>query len=275
MDIPQPKRLPLSSKGDLVVWGVIVGMAVLAYVLYVVWQKKGKAIWNKLTGSTEDEIALYNIDHTTNDGKEYRLAVVIKDDFFDFELDPPVIDDFEERYLAAEEAGHLDDDRDEKDEEGAKVREELWTMLKNRTAVTFELAQVLDEDRPQIETAFKANCITDAKYRSFKATHEFMQSQFKEIPDIADVIKPGSHDDFLRSVVREVQHRNQFAARRAQLAKLHEVKLSPNDSGIVAPPGGLAPNTPMALYNFTIPEGKDEGDAVSYTHLTLPTIYSV
>ena len=231
-DIPVPKPLPLSSKGDSVVWGAIAAMAVFAYVLYIFWRKKGRVLWAKLTGSVEEDLSLYEINHSSRDGKTYHLHVAVEDNVFVFKIDPPVIDDFEQKYAEAEEAGHLDEDEDGDDKkkkdagdeaEALRVREELWTMLKNRAAVTFQLAQVVDEDAPHIDTAFKTNCITDAKYRSFSATRDFIHAQFKEIPDIAEVLKPGSQGGFLRSVVLEVQHRVQMAQRRAELAQLQTV----------------------------------------------------
>ena len=264
-----PTPLPLSSKGDLFVWTVIAAMAVGAYLLHLFWRKKGRALWAKVTGAHEVELGLYEINHTsTVSNKTYTLKVEVEDGCFHFVLDPPVIDTFEDKYAEAEEAGHLDDNTDNdgnaESKESARVREELWALLKNRTAVTYELAQVVDEDRPQIQTLYDGNCITDAKFRSFKATVEFMHSQFKEIPEIAEVIKPGSQQTFLRSVVMELQHRSQLAEQRAGLAKLHELKLAPDDNDIIAPPEGIPPGTPLAVFNWSIPAGKEEGDECEF-----------
>jgi len=256
-------RPPLSRKGDIVAWIFIGCVAILSYVAYLFWQKKGKHIWAKVTGAEEVDLSLYEITHETHDGKVYHLEVIDEDGVFEFVIDPPVINDFEDKYNEAEAAGHLEDENS-KNEESIRVREELWTMLKNRASVTFELAQNVDSDRPEIEIAFSRNCITDAKYDSFKATRTFMQGQFKDLPDIAEILKPGSKGTFLRSVVLEIQHRNQMAQQRAVLAEIQQLKLRPDQNNVVAPPGGVPPGTSMIPFNFSVPVGKSEGDECEF-----------
>jgi hypothetical protein len=262
---PQYVKKPLSSKGDLYAWIFIACVAVFCYFLYIFWQKRGKALWQRITGSPEVDLTLYSITHRTreDDMSVYRLEVVAEEGFFDVVLDPPVIDDFEEKYQAAEEANHLDDEK-AKDEETLRVREELWNLLKRRTAVTFELNQNIESDAPQIEIAYSRNCITDAKFRSFKAARDFVRAQFKEIHDIAEVLKPGEGQVFIRSVMIEVQSRNRIAQHRAELATLQQQKMRANDDLVVMPPGGIPEGTPMADFPFKVPEGKSEGDDVEF-----------